>query len=661
MTDEDTAPVLALLAAGVYATLGAEQDPAVIFQAIALSLICATLITGLCLTLVGYLGIGELIQYLPHSVMGGYFCSLGWLLVIGALGLSVPTDITSTCCAPWFSTQVIAGWLPAVALAAWLFLMRNRISRALLLPLSAVSVTLLWYAASLWIGITPQQALEAGYLIGPFSQEGGGIFATVNVLDLSNMAWPTLLTNLGSIASILLISALSLLLSLNGIAALQNADADMNRELIVAGVANIASGAGGGMIGMPSYSLSSMAIESGAKPNRWTGLIALVVCLLFYVYGLPLLAYIPRTVVAGLLLFVGTSLIDEWLVKGWNKFPPLEYMVIPVILAVSVIFDFLQGILVGLICAVVLFVVKYSQTSAIRFFGTGAEFMSNVDRDDRQQGFLRKNGKKILIVSLDGYLFFGSARSIYQRILDYLEPYEPDELTFLILDFSRVSGMDASAEMSFRKLGYAVKRGDAKMLLCGVSRKIQERFDRLASEDSLSESSAGLFVDLDHCVEWCEETLLKAAPDLHQGTSCFEQMGTFVSPIGISTLISYLQRREVSEGEVLTSQGEQATELFFLESCAASAFITTSTGEAHRVRRSGRGTVFGEMGFYLNAPRTASVVMDEAGVIYVLTQLELARMEEQAPDVAASLNRYMARLLSERLMFTTKTLRAISA
>ena len=78
------------------------------------------------------------------------------------------------------------------------------------------------------------------------------------------------------------------------------------------------------------------------------------------------------------------------------------------------------------------------------------------------------------------------------------------------------------------------------------------------------------------------------------------------------------------------------------------------------MRRSTHGTVFGELSFYLQSPRTASVVIDGAGLAYVLHRDELLRMETDNPEVAAGVNRYMAMLLSERLMFTTRTLRAVS-
>ena len=77
------------------------------------------------------------------------------------------------------------------------------------------------------------------------------------------------------------------------------------------------------------------------------------------------------------------------------------------------------------------------------------------------------------------------------------------------------------------------------------------------------------------------------------------------------------------------------------------------------VRRTQRGTVYGEMGFYLDIPRTATVVTDEPGIVYVLSLDSLAQMETRHAEIAAALHRYMAVLVSERLQFTTQTLKAM--
>ena len=78
-----------------------------------------------------------------------------------------------------------------------------------------------------------------------------------------------------------------------------------------------------------------------------------------------------------------------------------------------------------------------------------------------------------------------------------------------------------------------------------------------------------------------------------------------------------------------------------------------------RLRRTGAGTTLGELGFYLDLPRTASVVADKPGKAYRLSVASLARMESEQPQLAAALHRFMAYLLAERLVNTTQTLETL--
>ena len=112
-------------------------------------------------------------------------------------------------------------------------------------------------------------------------------------------------------------------------------------------------------------------------------------------------------------------------------------------------------------------------------------------------------------------------------------------------------------------------------------------------------------------------------------------------------------------GEELAAQGEPSDEMFLLQSCTASVFLDTGSGKRHRIRRAGAGTVFGEVGFYLGSPRTASVVIDEGGDLYVLSQEANRRLEAEHPHIAAALHKFMIRVITRRLQLTTTTLQAV--
>ena len=141
---------------------------------------------------------------------------------------------------------------------------------------------------------------------------------------------------------------------------------------------------------------------------------------------------------------------------------------IPIIVLVTVSAGFLQGVLVGLVSAIVLFVVKYSRISAIRYVGTGLDFMSNVDRNAPEQECLRESGRKLMIVALQGYLFFGTSGGVYQRIRERIDSSSAAQLRYLVLDFSSVSGLDASAAINFQKIAQLAAHRRFHLLMSGL-------------------------------------------------------------------------------------------------------------------------------------------------------------------------------------------------
>jgi SulP family sulfate permease len=284
--------------------------------------------------------------------------------------------------------------------------------------------------------------------------------------------------------------------------------------------------------------------------------------------------------------------------------------------------------------------------------------MSNVDRHADAQEYLRKNGDQLLVLGLQGYLFFGTAGRIYSKLRDRLTEAHRRRLKYLIIDFKHVTGLDASAALSFQKMAQLSDTEDFYLIFAGLEADLHERLQRGGFAQEAQKNLLTL-PDLDRSMEWYENHQLEARTDTASATGCFEQLQQHLSLVEIEKLMGYLERREVDAGYMLAQQGDASNELYFMETCAASAHIKNAKGESHRIRRTTRGTVFGELSFYLRIPRTASVMTDDAGLIYVLNQDSLLEMEKNDPKVAAGLHRYMAELLSERLMFTTRTLQAL--
>ena len=166
--------------------------------------------------------------------------------------------------------------------------------------------------------------------------------------------------------------------------------------------------------------------------------------------------------------------------------------------------------------------------------------------------------------------------------------------------------------------------------------------------------------DLDRGIEWCEERILKEQLLAEEQETILQQLARFLPSYDDQDILTrYLEHRVVQPGYELATQNDPSDEMFLLQSCTASVYLETGSGKRHRIRRAGSGTVFGEVGFYLGTPRTATVIIDKAGELYVLNQANNARLEAEHPHIAAALHKFMIRVITRRLQLTTTTLQAV--
>ena len=75
----------------------------------------------------------------------------------------------------------------------------------------------------------------------------------------------------------------------------------------------------------------------------------------------------------------------EWLVDTWKRLQKMDYLVIVLILVVIATVGFLEGIVIGLLMSIALFVIKYSKVEVIKYELSGKTYSSNVDRSDQMK------------------------------------------------------------------------------------------------------------------------------------------------------------------------------------------------------------------------------------------------------------------------------------
>lgn len=173
--------------------------------------------------------------------------------------------------------------------------------------------------------------------------------------------------------------------------------------------------------------------------------------------------------------------------------------------------DFVIGILAGILLACVSFVLQTSQVSAIRGGLPGGVANSTVRRHPIQHRFLQEAGRQIFVMKLAGYLFFGTIVGVEKEIRKlFLESFQTQRVRFLVLDLYNVDGVDFSAAEAFTRINRMLNAKDVKLIVCGFS--VEGEMGRSLSNVGLfdSEDTVQYFESLNSALEFCENDLLKA-------------------------------------------------------------------------------------------------------------------------------------------------------
>jgi SulP family sulfate permease len=652
------AAIMAVMAGAIVAAMPDSASDEAAFVTVAATMAVTALLTGACLLAMGQFRLGNLVRFLPYPVVGGFLAGTGWLLFSG--GLSMMTNLgTNPANLPAFlEPDLLLMWLPGLIWALLALMAMHRFDHPLLLPSLIVLGIILFYVAAWLAGLSTDRLSEQGLLLGQVPN--GQMWAPLSIADLKMVRWPLVLNQALSIGTIIILSLVGVLLNASGLEVSFRKDIDLNQELRAAGTGNLVAGLGAGLVGFQQ--LSGSALAMGLKGvSRWTGVIAAAVCAAFLFFGGAALFLFPKPILGGLVLLVGLSFLYDWLVESWPRLPRQDYAIIVVIVLTTAMVGFLEAVVLGLLIAVILFTVSYSWADVIRAEMNGATYHSRVTRSRQQQVALNQMASQLAIFQLQGFIFFGTANTIGDRVRQRIGGSGEHKPRYVILDFSRVTGLDSTASISFGKIVQDGRQRDISLAIAAPKPAIWQQLLRAG----LCKPGDGfrVFSSLDKGVEWCEEQLL-AASDAYEPAEpppLSEQLARILNDADrVAPLMRYMRRLEVGAGQRIITQGDPADNMYFVESGRVTAQLAQPDGEPIRLQSMAGGNVIGEIGFYLGGSRTADVVAEEDSVIFRLSLSDLEAMQANDPQVAATLHRLVAMLLAERVAHLTTVVNSVS-
>jgi SulP family sulfate permease len=648
--DPTTVAVTATLVGALIARLSAEGVPDDLLAPVVIIMGLAAALTGLLLCGLGLARAGGAIRFIPYPVIGGFLGATGCLMVSGAVRVITGYGLGPSTADALLALPMLAKLAPAIAIAVAIYLSVRRFGEnPFALPVILIAGIAAAHLAFTFSGISLADGVREGWLFkAPASL---GLTPTWDFEDLKIFPWQVLPSLAADIFAVMFVTAISSLLNTTGLEFLTRREANLGRELNTIGIANIAAAALGGYGSTIALNRTTLNYLAGAR-GRLSGLTVAAVSALVLFVDPGFITYVPKFVLGGLLLYLGGLLVYEWLIDSARRISVLEYASLLAIALLILQIGFIAGVLIGVIIGCATFAVSASRVNAIKFSFDGSEYRSSLDRGPEELKILAEHGAEIQGMSLQSYLFFGSANRLYEQVKALFA--KAPGTKFLIFDFRLVTGIDSSAIHSFTQIKRAADEAGARLVLVNVSPELGAAF----RNRQFTQHDVILADDLDRALEACEEAVIAA----HSGAGADARTlrEWFTQALGNAAygeqLAAACERLEVRAGEIIASQGDPPDCMHFILEGRVGIIVKLDDGREVRVRSLGPHTTTGEMGLITRQLRSATVQAEIDSLLYALSVEAYERLKRDNPPLHQALLTYVVTVMAERLGFASKVI-----
>ncbi|HML15343.1 MAG TPA: SulP family inorganic anion transporter [Xanthobacteraceae bacterium] len=651
--DSPTGAVLVLLsaltAAGVRAA-GGSTDAAI--QSVMLIFTAATFLSGALLYGLGALRWGSYFRFVPYPVVGGFLAATGYFLIVGAIRMVTGrTALTFGGLADWTGAES-AKLASAVAALGILLALRRWVKSAFALPAALIAMWLVSVAALRALGLSGSEH-------GWYFRSLGTLTAWLpfHAVRPSHLTWSMLLQLVPQLLAVTIVALISLVTKVSSIEVGRQASGDLDQEFRGHGIGSLVAAPLGGLTSSLQVGTSRL-LEHAGGATRMSGVACALALGLVGLANLDLPGLIPIPIVAGLVLYLGYTFIVDALWRPYAQRAWLDLTLAVAIMIVCIGYGYLIGVLAGLMCACLLFVISYARLGVVRRHLTRAQFSSHVDRSAEASEHLRAVGDAVQLYWLSGYIFFGSSEGLFERIRDDIEAALPRRVAYVILDCAMVSGADSSAFVSLAKLRNYCNQHGTTIVFSSLAPAVRDGLARGGFIGGKSRHQA--FADVHAAVAWCEDKLLAEAGKVDSDFASWLQ-GQLGANVKSDDLIAYLERKELDGSTVLHRQGEAADSIDLVAAGQLAIDVATRSGENLRVRRIATHTVVGEMGFFRRSLRSATVSSEGPTVLFTLTRANFERMRRERPDLASAFDDFVIRMLANRIDIRDREVAALES
>lgn len=433
-------------------------------------LVIASLIAGVALVLMGLLGMGKLLKFIPYPVTTGFTSGIGVLIFSSQIkdffGLPVanmPSDFIGRlhACAlalPSLSVQTLClGLLTLLTMLA----VRKYIPRV---PAPFVGIV-----------VATLGAWALGLDVETIGSRFGGIPASLPHLNTAldfNVDMRSLIPDAMTIAVLAGIESLLSAVVADGMSGERH---DSSTELVGLGLANLGSVLFGGIPATGAIARTATNIRAGAY-SPVSGVIHALTLVFFVVACAPLASLIPLASLAGVLMLVAWDMSEPYRFKRVLFAPLSDSLVMVTSFALTVFVDLTVAVEVGVVLAAMLFMRRMSEVTDIHLLDTGLP--------DEENYNAKTNRRKIVVYEITGPLFFG----VVQRFLGVMK-FTRENPEVLVLCMRQVPSIDATGVEGLETVMKNAEKRGIRVMLSGVTPAVQDVLNRIGTVDKIGKNN----------------------------------------------------------------------------------------------------------------------------------------------------------------------------
>ncbi len=642
-----------------------EADPLLLPSALLLILAMA----GVMQMLLGFARLGRMVKFIPAPVMAGFQNAACCIIIYSQIHLLLGLSAKPA----WGEWLAALGGIKPLTLIVGVVTLALIFKAPRFLPKVPAQVagllggTLFYYALSvLGLGEGLGATLGEIHYAIPDGRYLGGMMAVTTLPGFAEI-FPAMLIAAMSVA---IVASLDILVSAKVVENLSGTRGNSTQELIKIGAANALTPLLGGISGSINLSSTTTNINAGAR-NSLSLLVHGATFLLLLPVLIPVLGYLPKVVIAAVIVHAGYQLFDRWTLElarkiiarqtlNWGAIA-VDLAVIAAVTIIALLGQVAMAVALGILVSVSMFTQRMSR-GVLRREHTGTQLRSRCTRDADDLALLAKHGGSILVMELEGPLFFASAEVVVNRI----DQATIEGVRYLIIDFSHVNEIDSTGARLIAQAHQRIRAG--RGFMCFSGELANPRTRALLRDHGMLDliTHERAFPDTDRALEWAENQLLaqlRGGPDFAAQELDLTGVTVFAgfSTQELELLRPRLARHVFAPGEAVCRQGDPGDEMFVILRGSASVRLRlqddqgTMIGDRRLVTFS-TGTVFGEMALLDREERSATVLADDELVCMSLSYEDFDALSREHPSLALKLLANLGREMSHRIRLLNQTL-----